>query len=89
MNKIIGLDTSGMSPDLVDEIVAELEDLGLTCHYGALCAKPKCMDVTLNTFNHTFHGFGLYSHLTYSRMSADVYCGTDVDLFINEVKICI
>ena len=39
MNKIIGLDTSGMSTDIVDEIVAELEDLGLTCRYGALCAS--------------------------------------------------
>ena len=86
MNKIIGLDTSGMSPDLVDEIVAELEDLGLTCCYGALCAKPKCMDVNFNS-NPT--GFGLFSNLAYSRMQADVYCGTDIDLFICEVKKCI
>lgn len=89
MNRIIGLDTSGMSPDLVDEIVAELEDLGLTRRYGALCAKPKCMDVNINPFKRTFHGFSLFSHLTYSRMLADVYCGTDVDLFISEVKKCI
>ena len=89
MNRIIGLDTSGMSPDLVDEIVAELEYLGLTCRYGALCAKPNCIGVNINPFNLTFRGFSLYSLLTYSRVKVDVYCGTDVDLFISEVKKCI
>lgn len=86
MNKIIGLDTSGMSTDLVDEIVAELEDLGLTCRYGALCAKPKCMDVN---FDSPHRRFALFSNLTYSEMYIDVYCGTDIDLFISEVKKCI
>ena len=70
MNKIIGLDTSCMSPDILDEIVAELEDLGLTCRYGAICAKPKFIDVN---FDLRHIGFGLYSNLTCSRVNVDEY----------------
>ena len=48
--------------------------------------KPKCVDVN---FDLRHIGFGLYSNLTCSRVNVDVYCGTDIDLFICEVKKCI
>ena len=86
MNKIIGLGTSGMSPDLVVEIVAELEDLGLTCCYGALCAKPNCMEVVFTSGSGEFR---MFSEFLYSVMYADVYYGTGIDLFINRVDKCI
>lgn len=79
----IGLDVRSLTDLEVSAICAKLHELGLSldyCTYGSVC-HVKCIVAIPEPYS-----YDLYCQLEPDELDVKIFCGTDVELFLEEIK---